>query len=324
MLIEGIVAAVVVLALAVGAAHPAALARRRALGRGLPPLAPHPRAHQRASRPSRAQEGSAHPESAVRVGGTPSVRVTDGRGAVPPVRRRRCRSRRPGDVRRRRARRRSDRTRPAAHRDKAMSSMNHRPRRLAAPALAVAAVIVLVIVLLVTGAHKVAPPGHHHSPSTDSKAVAPPSRPSHDHDDHDVDHDAGAGGLPAAVQHALGATYEVSGSEFTLALSATSGACWVDVTNSGLGIHAVHRHPAARGPPDGGGHRTGHPRRRGAHRARRLGGRHPGRPAARLPHAVHHALRHGWLRRRPNRAGGTMPRASRRKAKTRASSFHAS
>jgi hypothetical protein len=220
VLIEGIVAAVVVLTLAA-----VLLTRRRShddvhsvegYHRSL-----HTLEHINAHPAIPAQEGSVHPESAVRVGGTPSVRVTAGvpppvafddidhsTGVQPP--------------------------RPAAHRDKAMSSMNHRPRRLAAPALAVAAVIVLVIILLVTGAHKVAPPGHHHRPSTDSKAVAPPSRPSPTTTTTTPTTPAPAVSPPQSSTPSA-ATYEVSGSEFTLALSATTGACWVDATTAPSG-----------------------------------------------------------------------------------------
>jgi Domain of unknown function (DUF4115) len=234
VLIEGIVAAVVVLALAV-----VLLTRRRShddvhsvegYHRSL-----HTLEHINARPGLPAQEGSAYPESAVRVGGTPSVRVTDRAwGAVPPVA--------PPPV--------SDPDVPVpfddtdhsvgappprvvAHRDKAMSSMNHRPRRLAAPAMAVAAVIVLVIVLLVTGAHKVAPPRHHHGPSADSKVVAPASRPT------TTTTTTTTAPAPAVSPPQSGtpsaATYEVSGSEFTLAISATSGSCWVDATSTASG-----------------------------------------------------------------------------------------
>ncbi len=231
MLIEGIVAAVVVLTLAV-----VLLTRRRShddvhsvegYHRSL-----HTLEHINAHPAIPTQEGSVHPESAVRVGGTPSVRVTA--GAPPPVAF--------DDI---------DHStgiqppRPAAHRDKAMSSMNRRPRRLAAPALAVAAVIVLVIILLVTGAHKVAPPGHHHRPSTDSKAVAPPSRPSPTTTTTTTPAQAVS---PPQSSTPSAATYEVSGSEFTLTLSATTGACWVDATTaaSGSTLFTATLQPGAR------------------------------------------------------------------------------
>jgi hypothetical protein len=179
---------------------------------------------------------SAFPASVVRVGGSPSVRVTDAPSpaAVPPV------PPPPG-------------TRPEApvifddagpavlpthepvgNRDKAMGSINHRPRRLAAPATAVAAVIVLVVVLLVTGSHTVAPPPGHHagsngkhlrSPKGNSgETTAPSTTPTTS--------------PPIAVPQsgtARTATYDVTGSNFTLDFAATSGACWVDVTSSATG-----------------------------------------------------------------------------------------
>jgi hypothetical protein len=127
------------------------------------------------------------------------------------------------------------------HRDKAMSSINHRPRRLAAPAVAVACVGVLIVVLLVTGSHRVTPPHHHgtvtatrhpsghaakppRSKVTTTGSSTPPTPTTQ----------------PPAVSAPLSstassATYRVSQTDFTLGLTATSGACWVDATNSTTG-----------------------------------------------------------------------------------------
>ena len=127
---------------------------------------------------------------------------------------------------------------PPAHpvqRDKAMTSINHRPRRLAAPATAVAVVLVLVVVLLLTGSHAVPPSRTHshdknsgHNSSTTStppkkKATTPTSTPP-----------------PPAVSSPQAATpqsatYDVAASTFTVTLAATSGACWVDATSSATG-----------------------------------------------------------------------------------------
>jgi hypothetical protein len=216
VLIGGIVAAVVVLSLAA-----VLLTRRRAhddvhsvegYHRSLHTLE-HINAHPAAPAPEH--------ESAVRLAGTPSVRVTDPPwGAAPP-----------GPVA-------FDDTDPGAgtppqravvHRDKAMSSIDHRPRRLAAPAMAVAAVIVLVIVLLVTGSHTVAPPGHHHGTS-----VGPRPHGEGDATTTTSTTSAPAVSLPQSATPSA-ATYEVSSAAFTLALSATSGACWVDATDSASG-----------------------------------------------------------------------------------------
>jgi hypothetical protein len=51
-------------------------------------------------------------------------------------------------------------------RDKAMTGINHRPRRLGGPALAVAAVAALIVVLVVAGLH--ANPSSHHGKSAAS------------------------------------------------------------------------------------------------------------------------------------------------------------
>jgi hypothetical protein len=133
------------------------------------------------------------------------------------------------------------------HRDKAMSSINHRPRRLAAPAAAIGGVGVLIVVLLVTGSHHVAPPRHHGSTATtrhsDSKggthssstspgtkvtttpSSVPPPTPT----------TQPPAVSPPQSSTASSATYEVARTNFALVLSATSGACWVDATNSTTG-----------------------------------------------------------------------------------------
>jgi hypothetical protein len=124
----------------------------------------------------------------------------------------------------------------AGHRDKAMTSINHRPRRLAAPAMAVAAVLVLIVVLLLTGAHSVPP--HHPRTSTTHRdragsptsvprrtttSTSTPSAPA-----------APAVSLPqAATAHS--ATYDVGAGAFTVTVAATSGSCWVDATSTTTG-----------------------------------------------------------------------------------------
>ena len=116
-----------------------------------------------------------------------------------------------------------------------MTSINHRPRRLAAPATAVAVVLVLVVVLLLTGSHSV-PPSRTHSSNKNSghnsstaatppkkKATTPTSTPP-----------PPAVSSPQAAT-AQSATYDVAASTYTLTLTATSGACWVDATSSATG-----------------------------------------------------------------------------------------
>jgi hypothetical protein len=179
---------------------------------------------------------SAYPESAVRVAGPPTAGVTGLQGSVPPV---------PtpplADP---------DATMsfddaapppppppppPVAHRDKAMTSINHRPRRLAAPATAVAVVLVLVVVLLLTGSHKV-PPVRTHSPGKNSghnrsNVSTPPKKKSTS---------TTSTPPPPAVSSPQAATpqsatYDVADSTFTVMLTATSGACWVDATSTATG-----------------------------------------------------------------------------------------
>jgi hypothetical protein len=173
-----------------------------------------------------------HSESAVRVVGTPSVRVTDAPSSA-------AQSGRPLPVMHLDAPLLFDDAGPSApvahdlpvNRDKAMGSINHRPRRLAAPATAVAVVIVLVVVLLLTGSHAVAPQPRHHLGRSGKSTTAHAGR--------------NAGGTttanstsptspPVVVPQSgtsRGATYAVPGGTFTLAFSATSGACWVDALN---------------------------------------------------------------------------------------------
>jgi len=191
---------------------------------------------------------AAYPESAVRVAGTATVRVTDAPSSpLPPV---------PPPLG-------ADPEKPVAfddatpvvippappesgHRDKAMSAINHRPRRLAAPAMAVAGVTVLIVVLLVTGSHSVAP-RHHGNTGSRVHSHTPTSTP------HRKKAETTPGSTPNSTpgssapvtapptvsapqsSTASAATYQVADAGFTLSLSATSGACWVDATNATSG-----------------------------------------------------------------------------------------
>jgi Domain of unknown function (DUF4115) len=189
---------------------------------------------------------SAFPESAVRVGGgTHSVRVTDAPPAsLPPVP--------PPPMLDAEAPVTFDDTEsppppppppsPSSmpshdvpgSRDKAMVSINHRPRRLAAPAAAVAGVIVLVVVLLLAGSHSVAPRHHHHAASI-KKSVAKPAPSTLGSQT-----TSPTTALPPSVSlpqssTSSTATYAVGGGTFSLSFAATSGPCWVDATNSTSG-----------------------------------------------------------------------------------------
>jgi hypothetical protein len=198
----------------------------------------HPTAPSGGAEPS-LFEREGYPESAIRPAGTPSVRVTDAPpSALPPV---------PpptavnaevpvtfDDT---------DSSTPSmpphdapGSRDKALGSINHRPRRLAAPAMAVAVVIVLVVVLLLTGSHTVPPLRHHHHVRSTGQSITPPTPKSNGKPTLSTSTTT----LPPPVSlpqssTASAATYDVSGANFSLSFAATSGPCWVDATNSSSG-----------------------------------------------------------------------------------------
>jgi hypothetical protein len=124
--------------------------------------------------------------------------------------------------------------------EKAMVSINHRPRRLAAPATAVAAVLVLVVVLLVTGSHSVTPHGARArgADSGHASASAPKSHGTHKKKRPTTPTTATTAppAVSAPVSSTLrAATYHVAADDFTMTLAATSGACWVDATDSTTG-----------------------------------------------------------------------------------------
>jgi hypothetical protein len=177
---------------------------------------------------------SAYPESTVRMASPSTGRATGLRGSVPPV---------PippladpdtpmtfDDA----AQPLSPPVPPQpARRDKAMISINHRPRRLAAPATAVAAVLALTVVLLLTGSHSGSPGPTHSSDKNSghngSIASKPPQKKA-----------ATPTPPPPAVSSAQAATpqsatYDVPDSTYAVTLTATSGACWVDATSTSTG-----------------------------------------------------------------------------------------
>jgi hypothetical protein len=124
--------------------------------------------------------------------------------------------------------------------DRAMHSINHRPRRLGGPLAAVAAVLVLIVVLIVTGLHSNTPPKHARSSGAATTVTTAPAR-SHPR--------SGAGGtgqhkkktttttVPAAAVSGPtatsqnGATYQVADASYSLALSAKTGECWISATD---------------------------------------------------------------------------------------------
>jgi Domain of unknown function (DUF4115) len=125
--------------------------------------------------------------------------------------------------------------------DRAMHGIDKRPRRLAAPAAALAVVLVLVVVLVVTGFHSNTP-AHHGQPgsgaSTGSTTVTQPHHATGAH--HATTHPTVPTTIPPAVSppavtNAHAATYTVSASGYSLVVAATNGECWVQATNTSSG-----------------------------------------------------------------------------------------
>jgi hypothetical protein len=134
--------------------------------------------------------------------------------------------------------------------DKAMHSIDHRPRRLGAPLAAVGVVTVLIVVLIVTGLHSDTKPPKHGSSSTATTVHNATTVPAHG-----TGHGrapTGGGGhragttttttttAPPAVSAATAATphaatYDVSAASYSLSLAASSGECWVEAENPATG-----------------------------------------------------------------------------------------
>ncbi len=181
-------------------------------------------------------ERTTFPASAFRVSGSPTVRLTEAdRPVVPPVP--------PPPV--------PNPSQPVSfddaspdpvpatfmtgNEDRVIRSIDHRPRRLGGPAAAVGAVLVLVLVLILTGVHsnppkhpkaavgattvpaRTPPRGHHHASTSTTSTTAPP-----------------AVSAPTATT-AHGATYTVAAPTYSLDIAATTGECWVDVTDTVTG-----------------------------------------------------------------------------------------
>jgi hypothetical protein len=124
--------------------------------------------------------------------------------------------------------------------DKAMHSIDRRPRRLGAPLAAIGAVTVLVVVLIVTGLHTDTKSPRHGSSST---ATSLPAHGSTTVPSHRGTAGNGHGGparsttttttAPPAVSaptvaSAHAATYNVAAAAYSLSLAASSGECWVE------------------------------------------------------------------------------------------------
>jgi hypothetical protein len=122
---------------------------------------------------------------------------------------------------------------PAKGQERAMHSIDHRPRRLGAPLAAIGAVTILIVVLIVTGLHTTNSNSPHHG----TAATVTTTSAAATHHSHGT-HRATTTTAPPVVSSpssatAQGATYQVSSADYSLALSATTGECWVQATNTG-------------------------------------------------------------------------------------------
>jgi hypothetical protein len=187
-------------------------------------------------------EPASFPASAFRVSGSSTVRVTEGDRpvVVPPVP--------PPPVPNPSAPVKFDDASPdpvpatfmTGHEDRVIHSINHRPRRLAGPAAAIAAVLVLVVVLILTGLHSDTP--KHHGTATAATTTHPPtthpSTTQHHHASTSTTTTTttaapSVSAPTAATAHT--ATYTVAAPTYSLTIAATTGECWVDVTNPATG-----------------------------------------------------------------------------------------
>jgi hypothetical protein len=129
--------------------------------------------------------------------------------------------------------------------DRAMSAMNHRPRRLGAPILVAAVVVVLLVVVVVIGARA----QHHHSGATATTTTASHAKTTSTTSHTGTTTTAGHGrtttttapkattttvptSFVATTSTPTSATYVPPAPSYTLTLTATTGACWVTVKSS--------------------------------------------------------------------------------------------
>jgi hypothetical protein len=118
--------------------------------------------------------------------------------------------------------------------DKALHGINHRPRRLAAPAAAIGAVLLVIVVLVVAGLHSV-PKVHHHNPAAGSHGTTPKGHTKSPH--HHTVTTTTVGpvvSLPRATSR-TSAVYAVQPNTYSLTMSATTSECWVQATEAGSG-----------------------------------------------------------------------------------------
>jgi cytoskeletal protein RodZ len=112
---------------------------------------------------------------------------------------------------------------------RAMQSISHRPRRLGAPLAAIGAVAILVVILIVTGLHSNTPSHHGKTSATVSTTTVP--HPPRAHHPTTTTTAAPLVSAPTAAT-SQSATYQVADANYSLALAATNGECWVQATNN--------------------------------------------------------------------------------------------
>ena len=190
------------------------------------------------------QDATPYPASAFRVSGSSTVRLTDpDRPLVPPV---------PPppvpkaadpvvfDEEPAEAQTSAETETPAPTKnfmrddDRALHSIDRRPRKLGAPLAAVGVVLVLIVVLVVTGLHTTTPPSHHAKSSTATTTRTTTTTTAHSSNHPKTTTTTTApqtvSSPKATSPHA--ATYQVASDSFSLVLSASNGECWVDATTA--------------------------------------------------------------------------------------------
>jgi Domain of unknown function (DUF4115) len=182
-------------------------------------------------------EGGVFPASAIRVSGSSTVRLTGSdQPPVPPVP--------PPPVPNPSKPLTFDDASPdpvpvtfmTGNEDRVIRSIDHRPRRLGGPAAAVGAVLVLVLVLILTGLHS--NDGKHHGKSATAATTAT-THPATTHRHHEATTTTSTTAPPSvsapSATTAHTASYAVSEAAYSLNIAATTGECWVDVTNTATG-----------------------------------------------------------------------------------------
>ena len=117
--------------------------------------------------------------------------------------------------------------------DRVMEAINNRPRRLAGPAAAIAAVTVLIVVLIFTGIHSNPRPHHAKAGATATSRPHSGTRTRNHATTTTTTAPPSVSAPQAGSAHA--ATYQVAATNYSLALAATTGECWIEATSTATG-----------------------------------------------------------------------------------------